>query len=220
MSTCARPKCRRRQYHNGLCWTHYRHAGHPRENAETARRQITEWRRAGATLGQISRTTGIPRTTITRIADGRQRTINASTAHAIRTAPTPQPERTTAHGAQRRLRALRAAGATPTDLAKWTGLHRSTIARITYGDPRQHIGPHTRMVIARAFTRHQADPVRRPPEDIAARMWPLPYEWDDDQLDQRHGKPETHGHTLKHRYREYQAGRWPHDPTAEPDAAP
>lgn len=219
MTKCDRPKCRRRAYHRGLCWTHYRATTRPRLSAAHARHRLTTWKKAGATKHQIARATGLHPATIARILGGQQ-AVNARTAHAIITAEPPQPIGHPAHGAQRRLRALRAAGATPAELARWTGLSRSTITRITYGNPRQPIGAHTRAVIARTFTAHQADPVRRPPEDIAARMWPLPYEWDDDQLDQRHGKPETHGHTLKHRYREYQAGRWPHDPTATPNAAP
>lgn len=218
MTKCDRPRCRRRAYHRGLCWTHYRHATRPRHNAAHARDRLTRWHKNGTSTREIARTTGLHHNTIRRILSG-QTQINNATARAIITAEPPAPTNPPARGAQRRLRALRAAGATPADLTRWTGLSRSTITRITYGNPRQPIGAHTRAVIARAFTAHQADPVRRPPEDIAARMWPLPYEWADEQLDQRHGKPETHGHTLKHRWREYRAGRWPHDPAAEPDQA-
>ena len=218
MTKCDRPRCRRRAYHRGLCWTHYRNNTRPRLNAAAARDRITQWRKNGASAHSIAKATGLHHATIQRLAAGQQ-TINTRTARAILTAEDPEPNDLPARGAQRRLRALRAAGATPTELAQWTGLSRSTIARITYGNPRQPIGAHTRAVIARAFTAHQADPVRRPTEDIAARMWPLPYEWDNHALDDPKAKAETHGHTLEPRHREYLAGRWPHDPAADHNGA-
>lgn len=218
MTKCDRPRCRRRAYHRGLCWTHYRRTTRPRLDAAHARDRLTTWKKAGATKHAIAKTTGLHPATIARILGGQQ-AINARTAHAIATAEDPAPLGQPARGAQRRLRALRAAGATPAELAQWTGITRSTITRITYGNPRQPISTRTHNAIARTFTAHQADPVRRPPEEIAARMWPLPYEWDDHALDDPKAKAETHGHTLKHRHREYLAGRWPHDPATDHSGA-
>lgn len=210
---CGRPSASR-----GLCWSHYRAERPDRVPAAPLREQLRTIQEAtGASLTGLAGASGVPRSTIAAILSGERDTVTQATAAAI-LAGFPASGTLTIDGplvpvlgTRRRLRALRAAGVTSAAIVEATGIHPATINRYTWDrdDCPDLIAASHASAIKDLFARWGALPVSRPPLYVAQQQWPLPVEWDDDQLDDPGGRHHAHGHTRAWRLREYLAGNWP-----------
>lgn len=214
--TCTRPRCGRRPHSGGLCKQHYLAASRGLVAAGRIADELRRLHAEGWSDQDIATAAGMHRSIIQQLRQGHRPRVRAVTAARL-TAVIADPAGELRHqprtlvdalGTRRRLRALRAAGWRAADLAAATGVHAVVIYRVTAGQQRR-VTAGTHEEIRRFFLDHQADPVRRPTPAVAEHMWPLPMEWDPDLIDDPRARPETHGHTLKHRRREYRAGRWP-----------
>ena len=210
---CGRPSASR-----GLCWSHYRSERPNRVPAAPLREQLRTIKEAtGASITGLADASGVPRSTIAAILSGERATVTQATAAAILTGfPTSgsitiDGPLVPVLGTRRRLRALRAAGITSAAIVEAAGIHPATIDRYTWDrtDCPDLIAASHASAIKDLFARWGAMPVARPPLYVAQQQWPLPVEWDDDQIDDPDGRHHAHGHTRAWRLREYLAGNWP-----------
>ncbi|KIA63039.1 hypothetical protein [Nocardia vulneris] len=144
---------------------------------------------------QIRRLSAVPAATFSRLLRERPPQIGRLTAQRIAAVPVPQTvaalvasaqghEVVPALGSTRRLRALVSAGWPMATMAYDLGMRRAGMDRLIHRSIRIRAYRHHEVVAL--FNRLQFE--QGPSDDAAAygleRMWPLPFEWDEDSIDE------------------------------------
>lgn len=155
---------------------------------------------AGLTLPQMQRLSGIHKGNLKRLAGGSSDTMRLSTLDGILAVPIPataaelislatDSDLVSPLGASRRLKSLVRAGWSITDLARELGVERFVTSRIV--NRRRMIRAATHHEICALFDRLQFE--TGPSDDARAygkaKRWPLPWQWDEEALDERDGRP-------------------------------
>ncbi|MGX1805178.1 helix-turn-helix domain-containing protein [Nocardia sp. NPDC055321] len=201
----------------GLCPTHYaayrtRQIAYgrwkPRVPATDVRGHVEAMRAAGVNANQLAKLAGISQPALTRIMSaGPDARVSSRLHDAVLAVPVPERAAdVTADnalvpilGARRRFQALVASGYPATQLARElsaSSLNHRTIRalmghRIDHGRPAQQIGAERERAVKDLFDRLQLVP--GPSAQARAlgqrHRWPLPMEWDENALDDPHGRP-------------------------------
>lgn len=160
------------------------------------RAHILALRNAGVSLRRIPGMAGVHRSTIGNILYGRPgrepaKYVSRATADAILAVPLPTDpltvaadnDRVPALGAQRRLRALVAAGWPMVDLAGRLGMNRENFGQLIHH--RTHIAARRHRDVVALFDELQLvpGPSERSREYALRKKWALPLQWDEDSID-------------------------------------
>lgn len=202
---CARGMCaaaykrdRRRQIAYGRWQSRYVYVP-----ADAARAHIQRLAAAGLRPAQVALIAGINRATITHIVTYNAARVTAAVEAAILAVPVPvRPASLTApnaqvpvHGARRRIQALIAHGHSRSQLARELGLDpvHNPLGAIL-GTPEhasRFISAERDDAIKALFDRLQMIPgTSRWARDMGKKQgWPLPFEWDEDAIDDPNGTP-------------------------------
>lgn len=174
--------------------------------ADAARAHLQQLEAAGVNRAQVAQLAGLGPSTISRIAQPEWENIRQQVEYAIlsieipdRAADVTAPNALVPiTGARRRIQALVADGHPISHLAQELGIPdrgNSMAALVGRPDPHGHIGTHIHAerecAVKDLFDRLQLTPG---PSDQArayarTRGWPLPLEWDEDDLDRPDGRP-------------------------------
>jgi hypothetical protein len=171
-----------------------------RAAADPVRAHIDVLKAAGMDSQQIRRIAGVPTSTFNYQLSGSPSAISRTTAQKILAVPVPASttalvasargrEIVPAVGARRRLRALVAAGWTMRSLADELDIKLTVVCRLIHDSVR-----------IRAYRHHEVDALfarlqlTAGPSDTArayarARRWPLPFQWDEESIDEPDGRP-------------------------------
>jgi hypothetical protein len=149
---------------------------------------------------QIRRIAGVPTSTFNYLLSGKPQEIACATAQKILAVPVPMSatalvasaqgrEIVPAVGARRRLRALVTAGWTMQSLADELDIKLTVVCRLIHDSVR--IRAYRHHEVAALFARLQ---LTTGPSDAArayarARRWPLPFQWDEEFIDEPDGRP-------------------------------
>ncbi|MEV0344044.1 hypothetical protein AB0H49_34045 [Nocardia sp. NPDC050713] len=179
----------------------------PRVSAEATREHVQRLRAAGLRPIQIAQLAGVDRTTIGNVSREDWETVDAETAAAVlavevpdRVADVVDPHaRVPIHGAQRRIQSLVAYGYPQAHLARELGINpaSSTMAalvgkpNVSNGSTGESITAERERAVRDVFDRLQMVPG---PSDRARahghqQGWPLPWEWDEDEIDRLDATP-------------------------------
>lgn len=178
---CARPTCQRLAKTKGHCQPHAAALGltHKKVPSTQALKIINTYQQQGASLRDISESTGISMITLGKITNQKAKTTRVSTIERLKANP-PTPKRLPLFPTQRRIQALRAIGFTVEEIAKGTGTHAGTLHRFCSTTDLEARTTHdfaTR--IARFYEAHHLDEARPEHPRIIHNMWPAPLDWDD-----------------------------------------
>lgn len=202
---------------HGMCATHYAAhrrrqmaygRWHPRVPADAVRQHIEALSAAGVRPMQVARLAGVSQPAISHIMTGaKDRQVAAWLEKAILAVPVPsRAGEVTADnalvpilGARRRFQALIASGYPATHLARELGATRtSRVVRSLMGHRNAENGKPSRGISAARerevkalFDRLQLvpGPSKRARELGERHGWPLPLEWDENSIDDPHGRP-------------------------------
>ncbi|WP_280489549.1 DNA-binding protein [Nocardia farcinica] len=203
---CARCGRVRNPLRRGMCgacyeWTRSRQTAYGRwtpDRVSTAlvRAHIQALRDSGVSLRRIPGLAGLSRSTVNGLVHGRPgrgpaKFVSRATAEAILAVPVPADPvvvaadnaRVPAIGAQRRLRALVAAGWTMTYLAEQLGMEPGNFSTLIHRT--EQVTARRHRDIAALFDRLQMQPGPSERARIYARRrrWALPLQWDEDTID-------------------------------------
>ncbi|MFC9897282.1 hypothetical protein ACFVMC_26635 [Nocardia sp. NPDC127579] len=203
-------------YSRGMCRTSYERfrrreiaygRWQPRVAADDARAHIERLRAAGMCAGQLAELAGVAETTIVNAAQPNTQRVTAEVERAILAVPIPERVADVvadnalvpAIGAQRRIQALVTNGYPIAHLARelqiWPG---SSVMSALTGRPNtasggtgESIGAAKERAVKALFDRLQMVPG---PSDRARAFgrrngWPLPFEWDEDSIDDPAARP-------------------------------
>ena len=142
------------------------------------REHISALLASGWTQGDIARAAGVGEATITRLMNRETRAVRPSTGRKITRVDGCSPRRDDSRPgwpSTRRIRSLRAAGFTITELVDGIGVSRATIGNLTAG--RDTISPRVADRVAEFWDAHWADPVRPATIGTERHGWPTPMMW-------------------------------------------
>jgi len=155
---------------------------------------------AGLTRVQMQRLSGVHKANINRLLSGTVEMMRPSTVDGIRAIPVPKTaaelialaadqDFVSPLGASRRLQALVRAGWSIGALARELGVERYTASRIV--NQRGVIRAFMHHAVVALFDRLQFE--RGPSADAVtygkSKQWPLPFQWDEDDIDEPKGRP-------------------------------
>lgn len=194
---------------DGLCSVHYRrklaYRGEPQGWVDTdkTRAHLVKLRKAGMRFRRIAELVGMNEDSVRKIYHGRRPRVQAATEAkilAVRShelAPTAElvdGSHVLAVGTMRRLRSLMAMGYTQQYMADHIGYTRGGVGRIVNGRCKlvqaRTANDVKRLFDALQMTWPQETPQTKKAKTIAARRgWPLPFAWDEDDMDVPSAKP-------------------------------
>lgn len=210
---CGRPRSRR-----GLCAAHYeqrrtRDAAYGRwetlyTDAFPVRAHVEALRAAGMGTRTIAEVAGVSRNNIQQLLLGRpergqgpSRKMLARIAAKIMTVPVPQvPHAGVAGGAKvpaigtvRRMQALVRFGYTRSDLADRLGITPSNATHL-FRKNTAHVTAETALKVEALFAELQLvqGPSARAAAEGRRRRWPLPFDWDEETIDNPDATPQRH----------------------------
>lgn len=194
---CSRPRCERVAHRHGLCQRHIdAHPDHGRTPAAIAHKHILRCLGTGATVKGIALGVGLNDTTIYRLLKRENPTISLRTHRALMAATPAMDHRgqLLAWPYARRLRSLRAANWTTTQLAAATGLHRDSLLALM--NNKWTVLDHRKAAAIRdTFTAcgPRIQP-RNPRDKNPFRNHPTPAAWDniDDPGERHNNEPRQH----------------------------
>lgn len=173
----------------------------PRVPVERARDYLEKLQAAGLRPAQVAELAGVSAATVRNVGQAERERISAAVEHAILAVPIPERPGDVAPdhalvpvlGARRRVQALIAHGYPQSHLARELGINPSSSTMCSLigrpntanGGTGQTITAHRERAIRDLFDRLQMTPG---PSDRARaygreRGWPLPFEWDEDAID-------------------------------------
>lgn len=215
-STCYLDDCDQIHHAQGLCAIHYNRqrkralrAGKWESvevDAAPFKERILQFREAGYTFPMLSAVSGIDRDTLSRaLLRDRQTVLEDNMDRLYRTPLIPLyllwktdigvDYRVPSYLATRRLRALMSKGYTTTRIEEESGLTRHTIGRLVHQQANDTIMRSNLVRVVEVYERlwDQEPPTPYRHSDLTRyNKWPLPIEWDDDEID----LPNTEGKAI------------------------
>ena len=205
--TCYIDDCERPHHGQGLCKYHYniqRKAAlktgkweNVLVDATPFKKRIREFLELGYNYSMLQALTGIDRSTMLRAVNGDFQTVIADNIERLERVPLLPlyllwrtdigvDYRVPSYLSSRRIRALMAKGYTTTRIAEESGLHRQTIGRLAHREVPDTVMRSNLVGIVEAYERlwDQEPPMPYRHSDLTRyQKWPLPMEWDDDEID-------------------------------------
>lgn len=191
---CASPKCPNHALREvGYCKKHaYLHgAVHHKASPVMARNHINWLLQTGSTRTGVATASGLSTETVDRILNENTTAIQQRTHNAVLgTPPSRSIQKISTWQLARRIRALRAAGWTVSDIATDSGLSLPTILHIQH-ERWPTVQRRTAISLRDTYSRLSSLPVKKPHYRVARQGWALPMEWDniDDPNEHRDRPP-------------------------------
>lgn len=215
--TCYLDDCGLPHHAQGLCTSHYNRQRKAalkngtwepvQVDAGSFKERLKKFLDLGYNYSMLQVLTGTDRSTMLRAVNDDKKTVIAENVKRLERVPlTPLYElwrtdigvdyKVPSYLASRRIRALMAKGYTTTTLGEETGLGRKTVARLAHQEVSETVFRSSLVRIAEAYDRlwDQEPPTPYHRSNLTRYShWPLPIEWDDEELDH----PDAEGEVLR-----------------------
>jgi lambda repressor-like predicted transcriptional regulator len=194
---CIRPNCVRVARISGLCQAHHNVTPHGLVDNEPVRRHIHVLRGRGYGMNAISELSGVTATTLWNVMSGRYETVRYRTSAAVLAVPVPcriapGVANVPSVGTVRRIKALARVGFSMMFIADRFGVTVQLLSRMLKQDLVSALWAHRIDVL---FEELHMIPGGGPSEVsrlmAAAKGWPAPLEWNEDEIDDPTAQPNT-----------------------------